>query len=40
MIALHAHSLTFLHPLLYEPITLTAPLPETWIDTGINPGTS
>ncbi len=29
-IALHAHSLTFLHPIRYEPITLTAPLPVTW----------
>jgi 23S rRNA pseudouridine1911/1915/1917 synthase len=29
-IALHAHSLTFLHPIRYEPITLTAPLPEAW----------
>jgi 23S rRNA pseudouridine1911/1915/1917 synthase len=30
VIALHARSLTFLHPLRYEPITLTAPLPATW----------
>jgi 23S rRNA pseudouridine1911/1915/1917 synthase len=30
VIALHARSLTFLHPLRYEPITLTAPLPEYW----------
>jgi len=30
LIALHARSLTFLHPLRYEPITLTAPLPEHW----------
>jgi 23S rRNA pseudouridine1911/1915/1917 synthase len=29
-IALHARSLTFLHPVRYEPITLTAELPETW----------
>ncbi len=29
-IALHARSLTFLHPIRYEPITLTAPLPESW----------
>jgi 23S rRNA pseudouridine1911/1915/1917 synthase len=29
-IALHARSLTFLHPIRYEPITLTAPLPPTW----------
>src|SRR5438876_8061620 len=29
-IALHARSLTFLHPIRYEPITLTAELPKTW----------
>lgn len=29
-IALHARSLTFLHPIRYEPITLTAELPEAW----------
>jgi 23S rRNA pseudouridine1911/1915/1917 synthase len=29
-IALHARSLTFLHPIRYEPVTLVAPLPETW----------
>ncbi len=29
-IALHARSLTFLHPVRYEPITLTAEPPETW----------
>jgi 23S rRNA pseudouridine1911/1915/1917 synthase len=29
-IALHARSLTFLHPVRYEPITLTADLPEAW----------
>ena len=29
-IALHAHSLTFLHPVRYEPITLTAELPREW----------
>jgi 23S rRNA pseudouridine1911/1915/1917 synthase len=29
-IALHARSLTFLHPVRYEPITLTAPLPGPW----------
>ena len=27
-IALHARELTFLHPIRYEPITLTAPLPD------------
>jgi 23S rRNA pseudouridine1911/1915/1917 synthase len=32
VIALHARSLTFLHPIRYEPLTLTAPLPETWGD--------
>jgi 23S rRNA pseudouridine1911/1915/1917 synthase len=29
-IALHARSLTFLHPIRYEPITVTAPLPPAW----------
>lgn len=30
-IALHARSLTFLHPIRYEPITLTADLPPAWL---------
>jgi 23S rRNA pseudouridine1911/1915/1917 synthase len=30
IIALHAWSLTFLHPIRYEPVTLTAPLPAAW----------
>jgi len=30
LIALHAHSLTFLHPIRYEPMTVTAALPEYW----------
>jgi len=30
VIALHAHSLTFLHPIRYEPITVTASLPDYW----------
>lgn len=30
VIALHARSLTFLHPIRYEPLTLMAPLPEMW----------
>jgi 23S rRNA pseudouridine1911/1915/1917 synthase len=30
VIALHARSLAFLHPVRYEPITVTAPLPDTW----------
>ncbi|HMP01403.1 MAG TPA: RluA family pseudouridine synthase [Gemmatales bacterium] len=29
-IALHARSLTFLHPIRYEPITVTAEVPESW----------
>jgi 23S rRNA pseudouridine1911/1915/1917 synthase len=29
-IALHARSLTFLHPIRHEPITLTASLPRSW----------
>jgi 23S rRNA pseudouridine1911/1915/1917 synthase len=30
IIALHARSLTFLHPVRYEPITVVAPLPPSW----------
>ena len=30
VIGLHARSLTFLHPIRYEPITLTAELPRMW----------
>lgn len=30
LIALHARTLTFLHPIRYEPVVLTADLPETW----------
>jgi 23S rRNA pseudouridine1911/1915/1917 synthase len=29
-IALHARALTFFHPIRWEPVTLTAPLPLTW----------
>lgn len=36
IIALHARGLTFLHPLRYEPITLTAPLPAVWRDIGVD----
>jgi 23S rRNA pseudouridine1911/1915/1917 synthase len=32
ILALHARSLTFLHPIRYEPITVTAPLPDAWRD--------
>lgn len=35
VIALHARSLTFLHPLRYEPVTLTAPLQSSWMDSGV-----
>jgi 23S rRNA pseudouridine1911/1915/1917 synthase len=35
IIALHARSLTFLHPLRYEPMTVTAPLPAAWREAGI-----
>lgn len=31
IIALHARRLTFLHPIRYEPITVEAPLPESWL---------
>jgi 23S rRNA pseudouridine1911/1915/1917 synthase len=37
-IALHAHRLTFLHPIRYEPVTVTAPLPETWASLGFEAG--
>jgi 23S rRNA pseudouridine1911/1915/1917 synthase len=30
LIALHGRSLTFLHPIRYEPVTLVAPLPDYW----------
>jgi 23S rRNA pseudouridine1911/1915/1917 synthase len=30
IIALHARSLTFLHPIRFEPVTVTAPLPASW----------
>jgi len=29
-IALHARRLTFLHPIRFEPLTVTAPFPECW----------
>jgi 23S rRNA pseudouridine1911/1915/1917 synthase len=35
IIALHARSLTFLHPIRYDPIQLVAPLPETWRELGV-----
>jgi 23S rRNA pseudouridine1911/1915/1917 synthase len=34
-IALHAVSLTFMHPIRYEPITVTAPLPQAWATLGL-----
>jgi 23S rRNA pseudouridine1911/1915/1917 synthase len=36
VIALHARSLTFLHPIRYEAITVTAPLPEAWRELGVS----
>jgi 23S rRNA pseudouridine1911/1915/1917 synthase len=35
VIALHARSLTFLHPIKYEPITVTAALPGYWKEIGV-----
>jgi 23S rRNA pseudouridine1911/1915/1917 synthase len=35
LIALHARSLTFLHPIRYEPVTVTAHLPPIWSQLGI-----
>jgi 23S rRNA pseudouridine1911/1915/1917 synthase len=37
VIALHARSLTFLHPIRFEPITVTAPLPDYWQPLPIEP---
>ena len=37
LIALHARSLMFLHPVRYEPITVTAPLPPVWRELGPMP---
>ena len=34
-IALHARRLTFLHPIHYEPVTVTAPVPPHWEPLGI-----
>ena len=34
-IALHARSLTFLHPIRFEPITVEAPLPASWEELGL-----
>ena len=34
-IALHARSLTFLHPIRYEPVTVVAPLPAAWREIGV-----
>jgi 23S rRNA pseudouridine1911/1915/1917 synthase len=36
LIALHARSLTFLHPIRYEPLTVTAPLPGVWGEPGVS----
>ena len=36
IIALHARSLTFLHPLRYEPMTVVAPLPDSWQSLNMN----
>jgi 23S rRNA pseudouridine1911/1915/1917 synthase len=35
VIGLHARSLTFLHPIRYEPITVVAPLPAYWQELGL-----
>jgi 23S rRNA pseudouridine1911/1915/1917 synthase len=35
IIALHARSLTFLHPIRYESLTVTAPLPSPWRELGV-----
>lgn len=38
VIALHARALTFLHPIRFEPITVTAPLPGYWSELGLVSG--
>lgn len=35
-IALHARELTFLHPVRYEPVTVTAPVPANWSQLAIS----
>jgi 23S rRNA pseudouridine1911/1915/1917 synthase len=35
IIALHARELTFLHPIRFEPVTVVAPLPDTWAELGL-----
>jgi 23S rRNA pseudouridine1911/1915/1917 synthase len=35
VIALHARSLTFLHPIRFEPVRVEAPLPKSWRDAGV-----
>jgi 23S rRNA pseudouridine1911/1915/1917 synthase len=35
-IALHARSLTLLHPIRYDPLTITAPPPATWRELGFD----
>jgi 23S rRNA pseudouridine1911/1915/1917 synthase len=36
VIALHARELTFLHPIRYEPIVVTAPVPDYWREAGFD----
>jgi 23S rRNA pseudouridine1911/1915/1917 synthase len=36
IIALHARSLMFLHPISFQPVTVVAPLPSAWSDLGIS----
>ena len=36
IIALHARSLAFLHPIRYEPVTVTAPVPAVWREIGVD----
>jgi 23S rRNA pseudouridine1911/1915/1917 synthase len=38
VIALHAFRLTFLHPIRYEPVTVTAPFPAYWADLAAGDG--
>ena len=39
-IALHARSLIFLHPIRYDPVTVTAPVPSIWRSLDVVPETA
>lgn len=39
-IALHARSLTFLHPIRYQPVTVAAPIPTSWRSLNVLPNST